>query len=206
MPKPWRPSKPLRAPVSAVTEIAKEARQLFNKRGFMATSFRGIAEALEISPGHLHYHYKNKEALLTALFQELVDATEAMFAEVAEPATLSARWFGLQRQYFFFFRELPALLVAFPSLRRRYQAIAKKRIGQFVIMFESLQTAGLVAPEPEPGFFQNFAELLWQQSNSVLSLLSISHGAGSVKRAETLLDALILPILTKAGRAAYRAR
>ena len=59
--------------------------------------------------------------------------------------------------------------------------------------------AGLVIAEPEAGFFDRFALLLWHQCNSALSLLPPEDTA--ISQAEVMLHTLLLPLLTENGRA-----
>jgi AcrR family transcriptional regulator len=179
-------------------EILEGACHVFNRHGFSSTSFRAVAAELRMSPGHLHYHFKTKQALLDAVFNQLVVATEAMFADGVDPSMLPAAWFALQRKYLFFFRELPALLVAYPTLRRRYRAISRKRVAQFATMFAMLSQAGVVVPEPKPRFFESFAVLLWHQCNSILSFLPADDTA--VAQAEHMLHTLLWPLLTELGQ------
>jgi AcrR family transcriptional regulator len=184
-------------------ELLADVRRVFNRRGFSVTSFRAIASELGISPGHLHYHFKTKEAVLEALFQEIVDATEAMFVADVDPWTLPTAWLALQHEYVFFFRELPAILLSYPPLRRRYRAIGRKRVSQFRAILASLSDAGLLITEPEAGFFDRFALLLWHQCNSALSLVPPEDTA--IPEAEVMLRTLLLPLLSENGRALLRA-
>ncbi len=183
-------------------ELLTRVRRVFNRRGFCGTSFRAVASDLGISPGHLHYHFPNKETALEALFQEIVDATEAMLAKGVEPSSLPKAWFRLQHEYVFFFRELPAILLLHPTLRRRYRDIAKQRVEQFHALFENLSALGLIIPEPESGFFGRFSLLLWHQCNSALSLMPSEDTA--IAQAESMLHTLLWPLLTENGRALLR--
>lgn len=51
--------------------ILQAALGLFVKDGIESTSMRGIAKAIEYSPGTLYLYFKDKEELLNALFQEI---------------------------------------------------------------------------------------------------------------------------------------
>ncbi|MEL8056328.1 MAG: TetR/AcrR family transcriptional regulator, partial [Pseudomonadota bacterium] len=48
--------------------ILSAALDLFNEEGEAEITALDIANALEISPGHLYYHFKGKDALIQALF------------------------------------------------------------------------------------------------------------------------------------------
>jgi AcrR family transcriptional regulator len=62
-------------------QIAHVATQLFNEKGFRATSIAGVAEAMGIDRGSIYYYISSKEEL----FDEVVrDATEANVARAEE--------------------------------------------------------------------------------------------------------------------------
>jgi AcrR family transcriptional regulator len=65
--------------------LIRAARELFQTKGFEATTTSEIAEAAEVAKGTLFFHAKSKEALLVMMFQEEVgDAIERAFAEVPD--------------------------------------------------------------------------------------------------------------------------
>jgi len=44
-------------------EILETARELFNQNNTQTATTNHIAKAMGISPGNLHYHYKNREEM-----------------------------------------------------------------------------------------------------------------------------------------------
>ncbi|MET3613186.1 AcrR family transcriptional regulator [Rhizobium aquaticum] len=58
--------------------IVAAADDLFYRRGFDATSFADIAEAVSISRGNFYYHFKTKDEILDAVIQRRLDKTRAM--------------------------------------------------------------------------------------------------------------------------------
>lgn len=69
--------------------ILEAAARLFAGRGYSATSMRDIAEACDMLPGSLYYHFAAKEDLLVAVYEagvrELVDAVRAAIAPERDP-------------------------------------------------------------------------------------------------------------------------
>jgi len=65
--------------------LIRAARQLFQTKGFQATTTSEIAELAEVAKGTLFFHAKSKEALLVMMFQEEVgDAIHRAFARVPD--------------------------------------------------------------------------------------------------------------------------
>ena len=48
-------------------KILDAARRMFVRRGYEATTMRGIADEVEYTPTAIYHHFRNKEALLKEL-------------------------------------------------------------------------------------------------------------------------------------------
>jgi TetR/AcrR family transcriptional regulator, transcriptional repressor for nem operon len=59
-------------------QIIAVADQLFYERGFEATSFADIAQAVHISRGNFYYHFKTKDDILGAVIAARLDRTQGM--------------------------------------------------------------------------------------------------------------------------------
>jgi AcrR family transcriptional regulator len=111
-------------------KIIDIAVTLFNERGTGAVSTNHIAAAAGISPGNLYYHFRNKEDIIRAVFEQMdvygveqyqlildgyppgtVDAMEQTFIMIQE-----FNW-----RYRFFKRELTSLIMNDPQLRERFE-------------------------------------------------------------------------------------
>ena len=66
--------------------IADSALQLFLRKGFAATSVREIASSVDLTVPALYYHFDNKDGLLGALVEPLVDDGEQLLSELANTA------------------------------------------------------------------------------------------------------------------------
>lgn len=58
--------------------IQRVALELFTKKGYEATSLREIADELGIQKPSLYYHFRGKEDILRALFDERGDEVEQL--------------------------------------------------------------------------------------------------------------------------------
>ena len=54
-------------------KITNKALELFNEFGTNAVSTNHIAKALEMSPGNLYYHFKNKEEIIQELLKKMIE-------------------------------------------------------------------------------------------------------------------------------------
>jgi len=96
------------------------ALQLFNEQGTKAVSTNHIAAATGISPGNLYYHFRNKEDIIRAIFEQMdaygLEQYFLIFNEL-QPGTLEAieqTFVMIQKfnwRYRFFKRELTALIM-----------------------------------------------------------------------------------------------
>jgi AcrR family transcriptional regulator len=67
--------RPLRAPRSdnRLTAVLDAAARLFASKGYSAASMRDIAQACDMLPGSLYYHFAAKEDLLVAVYERGVE-------------------------------------------------------------------------------------------------------------------------------------
>ena len=105
-------------------KILAGALKLFNEGNTQAATTNHIAASLGMSPGNLHYHYKNREAIIAALYEAMKAQTE--LARDALPGSIGALHMHMMHlgrvywEYRFFHRELLFLLSRDPELKARY--------------------------------------------------------------------------------------
>jgi AcrR family transcriptional regulator len=64
--------------------ILATALRLLNEQGTAAVSTNHIAEALGMSPGNLYYHFRNKEAIIRALFEQQFARADRLYGLPAD--------------------------------------------------------------------------------------------------------------------------
>ncbi len=91
------------------SNILKSALKLFNEKGFVNVRLQHIADEAFISVGNLAYHFENKQEILLALYNELVQYQENQLKElniVPLFEHLDRHWdnsFKIQEAYKFFY-------------------------------------------------------------------------------------------------------
>jgi len=105
------------------------AIHLFNEKGTAAVSTNHIAAAAKISPGNLYYHFRNKEDIIFAIFEQMdvrgtsqyqsvIDSYPSGTMESLEHTFLMIQKFNWR--YRFFKRELTPLVMNTPLLKERF--------------------------------------------------------------------------------------
>jgi TetR/AcrR family transcriptional regulator len=61
--------------------VLREAAQAFNRQGYHATTLEGVAKRLGITKTAIYHYFPNKNALLKACFDDVMDAAFANLAE-----------------------------------------------------------------------------------------------------------------------------
>ncbi|MBV1789710.1 TetR/AcrR family transcriptional regulator [Marinobacterium sp. D7] len=62
-------------------QIVEAADQLFYQQGYEHTSFKHIADAVQISRGNFYYHFKTKDEILAAVIEHRLEKTRKMLAQ-----------------------------------------------------------------------------------------------------------------------------
>ena len=105
-------------------KILAAALKLFNETNTQAATTNHIAAALGMSPGNLHYHFKNRESIIYALYEQMLSKT--VLNQSNFPITIRAvhehqvYLAHVYWEYRFFNRELLFLLSRDPQLKQRY--------------------------------------------------------------------------------------
>jgi AcrR family transcriptional regulator len=92
--------------------ILLESVGIFNKMGAGSTSTNHICAAIGISPGNLYFHFKNKEEIVFALFEQMCEETYALWKEVLKkeqvlpPLEFIEQSMDIFWRYRFFHREM----------------------------------------------------------------------------------------------------
>lgn len=133
--------------------ILESARKLFNERGIMHVRLQHIADETRISVGNLAYHFRNKEAIVQALYAHIHDSQQhvlsllrqvPLFVQVHE---LLARHWGVQLAFRFFYLDTLDILRLYPAIRTEHHQYLRWQHGQLELMLQfNLARGALILP------------------------------------------------------------
>lgn len=161
--------------------ILDTALRLFNQSGTAAVSTNHIADALGISPGNLYYHFRNKEAIIRALFEQQFAQWDTLYSLPNDRMpTLDDMWrmvndtFPVSWDYRFIYRELIALLRRDDELNRRWVEVRARGFDGFRQLIEVFVAAGVLRSPENPDVVTRLAELIWMINEFWLASVEVS--------------------------------
>jgi AcrR family transcriptional regulator len=169
--------------------ILATALRLFNESGTASVSTNHIAEALSISPGNLYYHFRNKEDIIRAIFEQQFAHWDVIYRlpddrmpTLADLRRLVHDTFVMSWDYRFMYRELIALLRRDDELNRRWVAVRARGFAGFHELIDVFVAAGVLRSPGEPAVVTRLAELCWLISEFWLA--SVEVGGQAVDAAQ----------------------
>ena len=189
--------------MSTRERILETALRLFNEAGTAAVSTNHIAAACGISPGNLYYHFRNKEAIIRDLFEQLFALWEQPSAvpdtrplALADLQGIARGTFALLWDYRFVYRELIALLRRDDHLQRRWVEVRERGFVGFRELVDRFVAAGVLRRPADPDGVTRLAELCWLVSEFWPASVEVSGlplDAARIERGVTLLLQVLQP-------------
>ncbi len=154
--------------MSTRERIIDTAVTLFNEEGTSAVSTNHIAKALGISPGNLYYHFRNKEAIIRAIYARLRPIWEATVSvptdrvpTLADLERIIDDHFRILWEYRFFYREMPALLRRDPELLASYHEVREAGLANVEGLLRIFTQVGVLnVPDPDQSL-PELARIIW---------------------------------------------
>ncbi|MHB8057558.1 MAG: TetR/AcrR family transcriptional regulator [Desulfuromonadaceae bacterium] len=188
-------------------KIINTSIQLFNEQGTKAVSTNHIATAIGMSPGNLYYHFRNKEDIIRAIFEQMdayglekyqiilnkyqpgsIEAMEQTFIMIQE-----YNW-----RYRFFKRELTALIMNDPLLKERFHSTNSQMLGMIRDTIDCGIANGSIKTmaDTEKG---SFADTIWLVALFWLNYLEVGGeevNESTLRRGNAVLRTVLQPYLT----------
>ena len=129
--------------------IVETALALFNRFGEPHVTTADIADEMEISPGNLYYHFRNKDDIIAELFAAFERRLDEVFAlPERRGASVEDLWFLLHLlfeamwDYRFLFRDLDEIVSRNRKLASRFAAITRRGAKTVTGVCRDLVAAG----------------------------------------------------------------
>ncbi len=149
---PSDPSPPLKTR----DRIIQTSLQLFNEYGEPRITTNHIADELDISPGNLYYHFRNKDDMIWLLFEQFERRMDAAL-QVPERRIpdMEDMWLYLHLvfeniwEYRFLYRDLDNILSRNKKLRTHFRRIVERKINTAAAICKALVGAGVMTATTE---------------------------------------------------------
>jgi len=189
--------------MSRKKDILETARALFNEKGTQSSTTNHIAKAMGISPGNLHYHYKNREEIVRLLYIQMRKETILPVDELPKCLAVLRVHEGLlieiQWKYRFFFKEILSLFSRDSELEDLYikDNIAHRRRIRQVMNNLIINQELAINDEEDMDFLVDSISLSWQFYSSFLHTIGEELNASTVKNVIKYTTAAMKPYLIK---------
>ncbi len=135
--------------------ILAESLRLFNEKGEGHVTTGMISAALNMSPGNLYYHFRNKDQIIEELFRGFESRLAVEPGAVASgPEAMEDLWLYLHLmlegiwEYRFLYRNLDDLLGRNRRLRERFNRIIDAKLEAVVALCAQLVRARVMSATP----------------------------------------------------------
>jgi AcrR family transcriptional regulator len=180
--------------------ILQASLELFNAQGERSVTTNHIAAHLQISPGNLYYHFRNKQAIIAELFDRYERNVDGFLqlpkgrALTIEDKTgylealLSAMW-----DYRFVHRDLEHLLSGDDMLAERYRLFARRHLLSAQRIYQGFVDAGILQMTPPQ--VEALAVNAWIIMTSWVPFLCTVDGSEDIRMDRNMLRRGIFQLL-----------
>jgi len=149
-------------------KIIQAAKPLFNTEGFGAPSLYQLSQSLGMSRGNLTYYFKDKDALLRTIVEEMWGKYETLMARTTQQPSWEStnnstlEFHALQKEYSFIFFDRQLLNVS--QIKDQIKRIREHHMQwQRSIVNFSIRI-GNMKPEAIIGTYDNLFKTIWSMS------------------------------------------
>jgi AcrR family transcriptional regulator len=133
------------------TRILVSSLLLFNENGEPNTTTNEIADAVDISPGNLYYHFRKKSDLVAALLLEFqADARQVLEPPDSRQSSLEDFWvflhhlLELMTAYRFLLRDMETLIVEYSKVGNALKHFARALAASFELYLHGMASNDVI--------------------------------------------------------------
>ncbi len=187
-------------------KIIDAAVHCFNSEGIANIRLQHIADEAFVSIGNMTYHYRNKEAIVAAVWEQLVEKQRVLLAEFRvlplfeDIEHLLFRIFELQQQYRFFYVDTLEVMRAYPTIQVSHQQHIAWQILQMEVAIRFNQSRGAFREEQWVGQYEVLAQQFWMVADHWMYRQYVQQRAtDDYSSFKNMLWSLIRPLFTNMG-------
>ncbi len=180
------------------------ALNLFNEAGVAKTTTNHIADELDISPGNLHYHFRTKADLVSAIVAEFdVDSRVAITPPGTTPVSIDDIWVFMHlllerlSMYRFLFRDFETVTAEFPAVEPKLRRFVVSLAGNVALHLLNLEESGALKTTAADRLILGrsiVVQILFSERFDALTGVAVHDDNSTVRAAQSVLH-LLLPYL-----------
>ena len=184
--------------------ILLAALDLFNKAGVAKTTTNQIADEIDISPVNLHYHFRTKADLVSAIVDAFeVDSRAVITPPDDEPVSIDDIWIFLHlllerlAVYHFLFRDFETVTAEFSEVKPKLRRFAVSLAGNVALHLLNLEENGVLKTTAADRLILGrsiVVQTLFSESFDTLTGVTAKDSNSTVRAAQSVLH-LLLPYL-----------
>ena len=181
------------------------ALNLFNEAGVAKTTTNHIADELDISPGNLHYHFRTKADLVSAIVAEFdVDSRVAITPPGTTPVSIDDIWVFMHlllerlSMYRFLFRDFETVTAEFPLVEPKLRRFVVSLAGNVALHLLNLEESGALKTTAGDRLILGrsiVVQMLFSERFDALTGIAVQDDNSTVRAAQSVLH-LLRPYLT----------
>jgi AcrR family transcriptional regulator len=147
--------------------ILDAAVQLFNTHGLANVRLQQIADETGISVGNLAYHFKNKEAITSFVYETLFEELKHILSSYLVHPNLKDfdnqldLYYHFFQQHRFYLIDLFEIERSFPDVIALWHELTGKMLMQIRKRIEYNVERGVLVPEPKKGVYDTLTDHIW---------------------------------------------
>lgn len=188
-------------------KIKDAAVRCFNREGIANVRLQHIADEAFVSIGNMTYHYRNKEAIVEAVWEQLVQKQQELLAAFRvlplfeDIERLLHSCFELQQEYRFFYLDTLELMRAFPDIQQAHNQHIQWQVQQMEAAIAFNQARGAFMPPQWPHQFSELARQFWMTADLWLYRQTVQQASTTdYAPFRERLWALFRPLFTNMGQ------
>lgn len=127
---------------------------LFNRFGEPNVTTLQIADEMNISPGNLYYHYKNKTEIINELYSRFESEMLELLDVPDVDISIEDAWLFLHlvfeciARYQFLYKDLVNILHRYDKIKTRYRRLLSRKQNAITALLNSFENQGMLQASP----------------------------------------------------------